>query len=320
MKTTIDQGILLSNNPKILVVIVSFNSFLDVELCLSALSSSTYINFEVAICENGGSPAYLSLTKVVHDSSLIKTHCVSVFMAPSNLGFAGGINFLLDRGKDEEAYWILNPDTLPSPDTLQKIVDRLVRGDCGVVGHDIYWQNGVLASRAGRWDVLTARGVSIGLGGVGDSVVDEQKLSAESNYVIGASLLVSRNFIGHVGRMREDYFLYCEEVEWCIRGLKLGEKLGYAPGAHLVHLHGTSTGGSTEHKNRSRLSVYYAERARLLLTYDVAPHLLFIVIPITFLNCFARFGRRSAWRQLRYAIEGWCAGVINERGPRQFTV
>ena len=34
------------------------------------------------------------------------------------------------------------------------------------------------------------------------------------NYILGASILAGRRFLEVAGPMREDYFLYAEEVEW----------------------------------------------------------------------------------------------------------
>jgi len=37
------------------------------------------------------------------------------------------------------------------------------------------------------------------------------------NYILGASMLIDGTFLSRAGHMRDDYFLYCEEVEWCLR-------------------------------------------------------------------------------------------------------
>ena len=81
-------------------------------------------------------------------------------------------------------------------------------------------------------------------------------------------MLVGRRFLETVGPMREDYFLYCEEVEWCLRGLKKGMRLGFAPSGIVVHKQGTITGNAVDLLGRSRLSVYLNERNRVLLSRD----------------------------------------------------
>jgi hypothetical protein len=114
--------------------------------------------------------------------------------------------------------------------------------------------------------------------------------------------------------MREDYFLYCEEVEWCLRGLKNGMRFGFAPKGVVVHKQGTSTGNAVDLRGRSRLSVYLNERNRLLVSRDLFPGLFPATILTALATSLVRFGKRRAWRQLGYALQGWCAGLANSRG------
>jgi hypothetical protein len=132
-------------------------------------------------------------------------------------------------------------------------------------------------------------------------------------------MLINRRFLQIAGGMREDYFLYCEEVEWCLRALSRGLRLGFAEDACVVHHQGTSTGSSRDAGARSRLSVYLNERNRLLLTRDLFAYRLPVAMVASLIVLIVRFGRRGAWRQLGYALEGWWAGLRNERGPLDIT-
>ncbi len=46
-------------------------------------------------------------------------------------------------------------------------------------------------------------------------------------------------FVEVNGLMREDYFLYAEEVEWCLRAKRRGLRLGLAPAARILHVRPT---------------------------------------------------------------------------------
>ena len=134
------------------------------------------------------------------------------------------------------------------------------------------------------------------------------------NYVVGASMLVSGDFFERFGRMREDYFLYCEEAEWCLRARDQGARLGYDETAVVLHAHGTSTGGGGELRSRSRIAVYLIERNRVLLTRDRFPGLVPMASMFALLHLMLRCVRASAWRQLAYGVSGWAAGLRDERG------
>jgi GT2 family glycosyltransferase len=92
-------------------------------------------------------------------------------------------------------------------------------------------------------------------------------------------------------------------------------RLGFAPGALVLHYQGTTTGNSPDVTKNTRPSIHLVERNKLLLTRDYYPLRILIVALVAFVTLFLRYPRRGAWRQLRYALGGWLAGLRNERGP-----
>jgi hypothetical protein len=295
------------------IIVVSYRSAADLVDCLSALDGSSYRNFSITICENGGAAAYKLLNNAL-PSTLSHGQHVRAYLAPGNLGYAGGINYCLGLIDQADAYWILNPDTRAGPTTLAALVQRLSRGDCDAVGHDIVSLEGKLASRAGKWHAWSAQSISIGFGETVSAHPRPQDIERTSNYIIGASMLLSSAFVKQA-KPRNDYFLYCEEIEWCVRAQRLGLKLGYCPEAPVIHAHGTSTGATGPLSKRPKLSIYLVERNRLLLTRDMFRGRLPLAAALSLLHILARYGRARAWRQIRYGLSGWIAGLMNERGP-----
>jgi len=298
----------------IAIVIVSYRSLADLPACLKALGASRFTAFRVIIVENGGPDAHAALVAAL-PPVLDGGQPVEFVLAPCNLGFAGGCNLGIGHAGDADAYWLLNPDTEPSPDALAALVSRLERGDCAAVGSELLQGDGRSAGYGGVWHALSGRAESFGHGAPGGAVVDAAAIERRTNYITGASMLVARDFIARCGLMREDYFLYCEEVEWCLRARRLGLKLGFALYAPVVHISGTTTGAGNLLVNASRLSVYLKERNRLLLTRDVYGAMLLVTAPLALAHIAARYLKRAAFRQLGYALHGWAAGVRGERGP-----
>jgi hypothetical protein len=62
------------------------------------------------------------------------------------------------------------------------------------------------------------------------------------------------------------------------------------------------------------MPVYLDERNKILLTRDLFANRLLVAATASFVLLFLRFARRGAWRQLLYGIQGWLAGLRNERG------
>jgi N-acetylglucosaminyl-diphospho-decaprenol L-rhamnosyltransferase len=295
------------------VAIVAYRNTADVLACLQALARSTYEQFEVVICENGGPEAYAALQACV-PHALPGGQPVRVILAPGNLGYAGGVNLCLGQTPQADAWWVLNPDTEPRPDALALQVLRLESGDCDAVGCTVQLPGGIIQSYGGYWQRLWARAVSIGHGSSALAAPLAAEIERRQNYLNGAAMIVTRGFLDRVGPMREDYFLYCEEVEWCLRALQRGARLAFEPSAVVLHHQGTTTGNVTAIRQRPRLPVYLSERNRLLLTRDCFPALLMVAAVGALAVIMARYARRGAWRQVAYALAGWWAGLSNERG------
>jgi len=294
------------------IVIVGFRNSVDISSCLKALAASTHADFEVVICENGGAAAFAELMGAI-PALLPDGQAVRVFQAPRNLGFAGGVNFGLRESPAADAWWVLNPDTTPQAGALEAMLKRLNMGDCDAVGSTVCLDNGLVQSHGGCWQPWLARAVSIGWGSRQEKPVKPELVEQKQNYLNGASFLVGKRFLEAAGPLREDYFLYCEEVEWFLRGRAKGMRLGFASDALVVHQQGSTTGAGENFSKRPRLPVYLGERNRILLTRDCYP----LRLPIAAIAAFGRLllsaARYRAWRQLGYGSAGWIAGLRNER-------
>jgi N-acetylglucosaminyl-diphospho-decaprenol L-rhamnosyltransferase len=299
----------------IVVAIVGFRNPDDIVGCLACLAESTYRDFEVVICENGGVDAHARLKDAIL-SGPTGGQVVTAFAAEANLGFAGGVNACIARAPHADAWWILNPDTCPEPGALAALVEKLSDGTCDAVGGVLRLPDGTNQAFGGLWDPWTARTVSIGRGTPWSAPVDQAEIERRQNFLLGASVLVGQRFLKVAGLMREDYFLYCEEIEWCARATALGLRLGFTPNAIVVHQGGSTTGSS----GWSRLAVYLGERNKVLLTRDSFPQCLLVAVIAAAVIHVIRCAKRRAWRQVLYGLGGLIDGLRNRRGPPAWLV
>jgi len=61
------------------------------------------------------------------------------------------------------------------------------------------------------------------------------------DHPLGACMVVRREVIEQVGRLDEQFFMYCEEVDWAIRIKRAGWGVYCVPAAEVVHYAGQST-------------------------------------------------------------------------------
>ena len=295
------------------VAVVGFRNPRDLARCLAALEASTHTDFEVVICENGGPAAYTVLgERLPH--ALVGGQPVKIVLAPGNLGYGGGINVCMAHSEHADAWWILNPDTSPEPGAMAALVSRLSLGDCDLVGGVVFFPGGMVESYCGHWDAWLARPASIGWGRDISEPVDTAWVERIAGYFSGASMLASRRFRQVTGPFREDYFLYCEEVEWCRRGVGRGMRLGFTSEARVLHYQGSTTGSVADIRQRPRMPLYLDNRNKLLLTRDLFPAALAPAALAALGFLFLRCARRGAWRQFLFGVQGWLAGLRDERG------
>ncbi|MDD2337015.1 MAG: hypothetical protein PHD01_10615, partial [Geobacteraceae bacterium] len=82
-------------------------------------------------------------------------------------------------------------------------------------------------------------------------------LSKETGYITGCSLLVKRHVLEEIGLMNEDYFLFFEETDWCVRAERSGYKHVYAPKSVVYHKESVSV------QKINGVMIYYLTRNRL---------------------------------------------------------
>lgn len=266
-----------------------------------------YVEAYRARAEGGGQPGWENVPLVfIHNGD--------------NLGFAGGCNVGIEYALASKRFdycWLLNNDTVIEPDALVHMVTRM--GDdpnAGVCGSTVleYHSPNVIQSLGGaRYNQWTGIARCIGEGDTFelDSVASRV---VHLDYVNGASLLMHAKVVRAIGLMDARYFLYWEEVDWCVRARRQFD-LVYAPRSIVYHKRGGSTGASTSRSSAARLPEYYMLYNRLVFTRLHHPRALPTVYLTLALSALKR-ALRGQWRRVVLVAEVWLRhmwAIIHER-------
>ncbi len=142
-------------------------------------------------------------------------------------------------------------------------VERAVReaGRFGILGGRTYYTDPPLMVQTdgGRIDLWTGRLLPVNLGRRGREVPGPAPGALD--YVAGCHMIISRDFVERAGPMPEDYFLYYEEIDWCLRRGEL--PIVYSDAIPVHHYSGASIGSAKATAGPSPLSAYYMSRSRL---------------------------------------------------------
>lgn len=276
----------------IYVILVNWNSWRDTQECILSLSKMVGLEFKVIVCDNNSSDD--SIQRLESLCSNVPDGLLRIVNTGGNLGFAGGNNVGINialADPETSHIWLLNNDTTVDSDALSRLLEKM-RDDerIGICGSTLLFAHDpqVIQAVGGKYNSWLGLSAHI-LGGVTYSAEQcEQVNPDEFDYVVGASMLVSRNFIEKVGLMDEQYFLYCEELDWATRAKRAGFKLGYAPSSLVYHKEGGTTGSAShiKRKNRSVFADRCAQRSCLLYAKKHFPNkkwfvVLFFVVKAT---------------------------------------
>lgn len=280
--------------PALGVVIVGFNSADVILDCLESLLAAKGVALHIVVVDNAstdGTPEALeawaaghapyaapadlpfALTPAPKPLRLIApgaepppaTPALTLIRAGVNGGFAAGVNLgLADLARHPgiERFWVLNPDSVVPPDTPRAFASHPVPGDrFALMGGRVTYLDppDMIQSDGGTINRLTGVTHNVNLGrDTGD--VPEPDV-ARLDFIPGANMVASRQFYETVGPLREDYFLYYEEVDWALRRGDL--PLVLCPGARIYHRAGTAIGSGTATRLATPFSVYFLQRGRL---------------------------------------------------------
>jgi GT2 family glycosyltransferase len=179
---------------------------------------------------------------------------VSVVPLATNGGFAFGNNAAIRpalASDDPPRYvLLLNPDTVVRPGALRALVAFIdARPDVGLAGARLEDPDGTPQVSAFRFHSVLGEledGLRLGLA---SRVLARWSVWAAVpeapgpvDWVAGACLIVRREVFEAVGLLDERYFMYFEEVDFCLRARRAGWPCWYVPSARVVHLVGKSSG------------------------------------------------------------------------------
>ena len=225
--------------PELSIAIVLYNSADVVATCLRSVIGAL----------NGGWGELIAVDNASPDDSadIVRRELPTavVHSLPENRGFAAGANAAVARASGR--YWLLlNPDVEVPPGGLELLVDWMDRHPgVGLAAPDMVGVDGSRESpgraapsigrtvlevtRLHRLLPVEARGrILRGAYWTGGDQVN-------AGWVPGTSMIVRPDAAREVGQLREDLFMYGEDLEWCWRMRRAGWRIGVCAETTFTH-------------------------------------------------------------------------------------
>ncbi len=241
--------------PKVCIIIVNYNGYIDTIDCLRSLRAITYSNYEVVIVDNASPNDSVDR---IRDYALPKE---ILLQSEVNGGFSAGNNIGIRYAMEHYADYclLLNNDTVVEGnflDELIKTAEEYKRKAVVTSKINYYYDKTKIWYAGGTFSRLTSRTTHIGINETDNGQHDQRK---EVSFISGCCMLLPIDVISDVGMMDEKFFLYCEDLAYCCEIVEGGYSLIYEPKAVIYHKVNSSTGKSSD------MVTFYTVRNKLYI-------------------------------------------------------
>lgn len=226
---------------KFSIIIPTYNTESFIKECLSSIFNSD-LNGEVIVVDNNSKDNTVLLVKN-------NFPIVQIIQNRSNLGFGAAANrgALIAKG---EHLFFLNPDTLIFKNSfrrLEKFIEK--EKNFGVLGLSLVNEKKTpsIFSFGRKTDLLQI---------LKNKFLKPKKIFPSgpvmTDWVSGAAFIVPKKIFKQVGGFDEEFFMYFEDQNLCLRIKSLGYPIYFLPNIQVVHL-----GGKTWKSSQDKKKHYY---------------------------------------------------------------
>lgn len=233
---------------KLAIVIINWNSFDLTSDTLVSLSSTSYKNYDIIVVDNFSTD---------NSAAQLEKDFPSIILLRSdeNKGFTGGNNLGFDYAINEgyEYVMMLNNDVAVESDFLEPLVVKLDMDEkIGGVQPLIYFYHDreLIWNAGSRYNAIF--GIPYILGYYRKDKGQLQRKKQKSiDWITGCAFMIRTEVLKKVGVLKQDFFIYYEDVDLSFRIKEAGYALAYEASSVVYHKTGMS------HKSKEKLKEGY---------------------------------------------------------------
>jgi len=232
---------------KFSVVIPNVTKKLDkfhlLKACLESFRQYHGMNHEVIVVDDCSNKEFIPMLE-----DLCLRHEAILILKDKNEGFSKTVNVGIKKSTGDIVF-LLNNDVVFQKPVLPEIEQSFLMDEkIGVVGCLLFYPNGTI--QHGGIARMGYQFTHLGWHRHPSSTPD----IFQEKYLIGvtgAAFAIRRTAIDEIGYFDEDFFLACEDTQYCLRAWQKDWKVFYNPKAQAIHIEG-GTRGSTDQQKLSQ--------------------------------------------------------------------
>ncbi len=230
----------------IAVIVVNWNAKDDLRACLQSLArtSEPAVSSETWVVDNASTDGSADMVR----AEFPEVHLV---VNEANLGFSRANNQAVALSQSRYVF-LLNSDAFVHPHALREMTAYAdAHPEAGVLGPRVLNPDGSLQYSCRRFPTLGAgvfRNTYLGRLFPRNKYAQDylmtnfDHLSTRSvDWVSGCAMFIRRALLGTIGALDERFFMYCEDVDFCLRAGQAQAQVAYVPQAIVTHAIGRSS-------------------------------------------------------------------------------
>ena len=233
----------MKNFPNIKILILNWNGMAVIGKCLESVSKLKYNNYSVCMIDNGSIDESLTYVKE-------KFPNIEILALNKNYGYSKGYNFIFKKyinNTEIDYYLILNNDTVLCDTNLLNILNNSLKkyGNDNIYSPTILDNNNKIWFGGGKLIKLLGYTKHIGL----NKMLNFGKYKTRKiDYISGCCMLVKKDLIDQLEGFSENYTMYYEDVDLCIRAKNNNIDCYIVDDAKIIHDFSSSFSGRFKFK------------------------------------------------------------------------
>lgn len=242
---------------KVAIILLNYNNTNDTLECVDSIEKNCGLDYEIIVVDNNSSE---DAKKVLLENEDRYT----LILNPKNDGFAAGNNIGIKCALNKKYKYVLllNNDTLISKDSIEIMLETLKKDpkvgavSCRIMYYpdeNIIWYDGGYIN----WNKYLPIHINIG-----KNIQECNCINTEENtgFISGCCMFVKSEVFENVGYLPEEYFMYFEDMDFCLQIVEHNYILKVCKNSIIYHKVSSSSGGE-----ESPFTIKWGNRNRLIL-------------------------------------------------------
>ena len=277
----------IKNEPSVIAVLVTFNRSDILQKALDCLQHQDASIQEIVVVDNHSTD---DTVEVLQRRKLLDPR-IQIICHSVNAGYGGGLNVGMKwvlENRDPDFMWLMDDDSFPEPDALSLLLSYKRSTDYDLLGLSGY--------KMGYWRKTT---------------VYPKTHTSDVDFILVDNAILSTDAARNVGVVSADFFMMCEDYEYCLRLRKAGFKVGIINNNHVRRLNL----GSQKFSRTTMWRGYYHSRNHMLILKEFFSFKRLIhYVALQFKYLLGSLKAQDRKTRIRLRLTGILHGLQGKRG------